>query len=277
MTGVERLKQAFDRAKREGRAALIVYLTGCDPDFCSSLKLCRAVLEGGADILEVGLPFSDPIADGPTIQSAVKRALSSGATPREVLRLIHELREAKDVPIVVLTYANPILHYGGEERGEPFEAFVKDASRSGVDGLIVADLPADEADGLKRLCDREGMALIQLVAPTTPKERLPRILERCSGFVYCISLTGVTGAREELASTAREVVQRVKRHTSLPVAVGFGLSKPWHIRAVSQVADGAIVGSAVVRLVEENASRVDEAVCKVREFVRSLFEATRLV
>ncbi len=271
-----RIERAFSQAGSEGRVALIIYLTACDPDFEGSLRLCRAALEAGADMLELGLPFSDPIADGPTIQSATQRALLAGATPKRVLELASKLRGFTDRPLLILSYANPVFRYrGGGGETNPFP-FVSDAASAGVDGLIVPDLPAEESSELKRACDSHGLRLVQLVAPTTPEERLERILAMCSGFVYCVSLTGVTGAREELAETARQTAEKVRRYTSLPVAVGFGISKPEHIQALSGTVNGVIVGSAVVRLVEANLGNLRQAEKRVFEFVNSLRKATAL-
>lgn len=229
---MSRLSDVF----RPERAAFIPFLVAGDPTPQASLDYLRALLPA-ADVLEVGLPFSDPVADGPTIQAAGVRALRAGTTPQGVLDLIAELQSP--VPVVILTYLNPILRCGPE-------AFLERAARAGVSGLVIPDLPPDEAGSLRSLADGVGIDLVCLAAPTSPDHRLDLIARASRGFVYCVSLTGVTGARSALPAGVEDLITRLRRRTSLPLAVGFGISRPSQVRDLSRVADGVIVGSALV-------------------------------
>ncbi len=234
-----RLAAAFDRARAEERAALVIFVTCGDPDRATTRQLVPALAAAGADVIELGLPHSDPIAEGPTIQAASQRALAAGMTTSGVLETANELRAAVDVPLVVMGYMNNVLAHD-EER------FVTEAAAAGVDGLIVVDAPFDERPQLSEACRREGVDRVLLVAPTTPPERMVAIAARSSGFVYCVSVTGVTGARAELAAGLGPLVARVKRVTNLPVAVGFGVATPEQAAEVGRLADGVVVGSAVI-------------------------------
>nr|5EY5_A Chain A, LBCATS-a [synthetic construct]5EY5_C Chain C, LBCATS-a [synthetic construct] len=266
---MNRIAEAFEELKKKGEKALIPFITAGDPDLETTLELVRALVEAGADIIELGIPFSDPLADGPTIQRASQRALASGTTLDKVFEMVRELREKNtDVPIVFLTYYNPIFRYG-------IERFVKECAEAGVDGLIVPDLPPEEAADLAAAAEKYGVDLIFLVAPTSTDERIKMIAKHASGFVYCVSVTGVTGARSEIAADLAELVSRIRKHTDLPIAVGFGISTPEQAAEVAQVADGVIVGSAIVKRIEENQDEED-IVEEVREFVRELREAVKL-
>jgi tryptophan synthase alpha chain len=224
------------------RAALMPYLMGGFPDLQSSLDAGLAAADAGADLLELGIPFSDPLADGPVIHAAATDALAAGATPHGVLGVCEQL--AAQVPVVLMVYANIVLTAGAE-------AFALRAAAAGASGLIVPDLPHDESGEVRRACDAEGLALVPLVAPTTTPERIASIGADARGFVYTVSLTGTTGERETLPEGLAETVERVRASTDVPVAVGFGISTPEQARTVAEVADGVIVGTRVVRAAGE--------------------------
>lgn len=236
---MDRIATAFERASTAGRAALVIFITCGDPDLRTTLELVPALAAAGADIVELGFPHSDPIAEGPTIQAASQRALAGGVTTGDVLELASQVRAASEVPLVLMGYMNNVLAHGEQQ-------FVADAAAAGVDGLIVVDAPFDERPGLQAACREHGVHRVLLVAPTTPPERMVRISRHSSGFVYCVSVSGVTGARSELPPDLTSLVTRVKRVSSLPVAVGFGISTPEQAAAVGRVAAGVVVGSAVI-------------------------------
>jgi tryptophan synthase alpha chain len=265
---VSRIGEVFHGLKSRGEKALIAYITAGDPDLETTVRLVKTMEENGADIVELGIPFSDPLADGATIQRASVRGLKSGATLRNVIDMVAELRREVSVPIVFMTYYNPIHQYG--EAG-----FVERSVAAGVDGVIVPDMPPEESESLRRLSGGAGFDVIYLVAPTTAPERIELICDLSSGFVYYVSLTGVTGERREVAAGLRDGVSRVKAVTHKPVAVGFGISTPRQVREVSKWADGVVVGSAIVKLIEENKERMTLE-RDVGSFVRSLKESTRL-
>lgn len=253
-----------DLASRREKG-LIAYLMAGDPSPEATPLLVEAVARAGADIVELGIPFSDPLADGPVIQAAGQRALRSGTTVAGVLSLAARIREKIPVPLVFMTYYNPILRYGPER-------FVADAARAGADGLIVPDLPVEEAGSLRDLADTAGLALVPLVAPTTPDERLGTIAACARGFIYCVSLTGVTGVRDQLPPEVAEFTARVRRHARLPIALGFGISKPEHVAAVAPLVDAVVVGSALVRMVGENSGAPELLADRLAAFVRALKE-----
>lgn len=263
MTIENGLDGAFEGARRAGRAALIPYLTGGFPGRDAFVELAAAVLEAGADALEIGIPFSDPLLDGPVIQAAQQRALDAGVTPGDCLRLAAEVHRLSDKPLLFMGAYNPVLAYGQER-------FAADAAEAGVSGLIIPDLPYEEQDELLLATRANRLHLIQLVAPTSTQERLERVCALASGFVYCISVAGVTGARASVTQSASPLVESVKSCTDVPVAVGFGISGPDAAREVAEFADGVIVGSALVRTVAEGG---DGAVDEAAGFVRSLREA----
>jgi tryptophan synthase alpha chain len=238
--GSERIAAAF--ASHGKRAALMPYLMGGFPDIGASRKIGIASAEAGADLLELGIPFSDPLADGPVIHAAGTHALRAGVTPGDVLGVCETLAER--IPVVLMVYANLALARGAE-------AFVERAAGAGAAGLIVPDLPHDEAAELRAACDARGLALVPLVAPTTTPERLRQVGEDARGFVYTVSLTGTTGERDELPPELEGTVERVRAATTLPVAVGFGIARPEQARQVAEVADGVIVGSRLVRAAGE--------------------------
>jgi tryptophan synthase alpha chain len=239
-TGSGRIATAF--AEHDKTAALMPYLMGGFPDLDNSLAAGLAAADAGADLLELGIPFSDPLADGPVIHTAATTALAAGATPHGVLRVCEALAER--LPVILMVYANVVLSAGPE-------AFALRAASAGAAGLIVPDLPHDEAGEVRAACDAEGLALVPLVAPTTTPERVAEIGAEARGFVYTVSLTGVTGERGELPPDLEGTVTRVRSATTLPVAVGFGISTPAHARTVAEIADGVVVGSRLVRAADE--------------------------
>jgi len=261
---MNRLADAFAALDRP---TLIPFLMGGDPDLETSARLLRAVASVG-DIVEVGVPFSDPIADGPTIQRAAQRALAAGTTLRNVLTLARGLRGEGGPPIVLLTYLNPVLQYG-------VERFCTDAREAGVDGMVVPDLPADEADALIPPARAASLDTIFLVAPTTSDARIRLAAERSRGFLYCVSLTGVTGARTQVPRDVEDLVGRVKPLSTLPVCVGFGISTPEQAQAIGRLADGVIVGSALVDLVERSAADAEGRLTGFLERLRDALSAAR--
>ncbi|UCH27797.1 MAG: tryptophan synthase subunit alpha [Trueperaceae bacterium] len=242
---MSRIASAFERAKRENRAAFIPYLTAGYPDEAGFLKVAQDLLEV-ADLLEVGLPYSDPLGDGPTIQRSSEEALRQGVSTAKVFELIARLRRQSDKPLVLMTYYNPIYCYPSGEAG-----FLQDLKAAGGDGVILPDLPADEADTLISAARELGIDTIFLVAPTSTDERLRVVTSACSGFIYAVSVTGVTGARDQLPQDVPDLVRRVKAVSSVPVAVGFGVSGKETARPVAEVADGVVVGSALIRAIAE--------------------------
>jgi tryptophan synthase alpha chain len=245
-----RIEERFEVLKKEGRKAFVAYLTAGDPDLKTTAKLIPALEAAGVDIVEIGVPFSDPTADGPTIQAASQRALKRGATLAKILAMIAALRRKSGIPIVLFGYYNPILSYGPEK-------FAADAAASGVDGLLVVDLPPEEADELRRYTDPAGLAFITLIAPTTDPERVAKILRGAAGFVYFISVTGVTGTATPRTEDIRNGLAGIKRMTTLPIAVGFGISTPEQAAVIAPLADGIVVGSALVRLIAEKSGSGD--------------------
>jgi tryptophan synthase alpha chain len=262
MNGVDRIAAVFAATRAEGRAALMPYLTLGYPSPEMTIPLARAVVEAGADILELGIPFSDPLADGPTIQRATYRALQQGMTVARCLEMAAALRrEGVGAPFVLMSYCNPIMAYGEE-------AFCRACQEVGVDGLIVPDLPPEEGEALEALCRARGLALVYLLAPTSTAKRIRRVAERTRGFLYLVSVTGTTGAREHLPPDLADFIRRVRAATEKPLAVGFGISRPEQARAVGALADGVIVGSALIQAVE--AQGVSGAAAFVADLRRAL-------
>lgn len=245
---MDRIATTFARARAENRAAFIAYLCAGDPDFASSLEACRALLKNGVDILEIGVPFSDPLADGLTNQLAAQRALDSGMTMAKVNELVVALRaEFPEVPLVFYTYYNLIFSNG-------IDVYVRDAKAAGIDGMLVLDLPPEEAVDVAAACAREGLKSVFIVAPTTPPERLPVITAAATGFIYYVSREGVTGVRDAVAGGIPEALAAIKATTSLPVVVGFGIGKREHVAEVARHADGVVVGSALVNVIRDHLS-----------------------
>jgi tryptophan synthase alpha chain len=242
---MSRIENKFRSLKARKEKALIIYFTAGDPSLEKTETMIHALDKAGADILEIGVPFSDPTADGPIIQAASQRALKAGATLEGILDMIGRVRKTTDIPIVLFGYYNPVFIYGNEK-------FARRAKESGVDGLLIVDLPPEESGELRRYTDREGLDFISLIAPTTGDERIRRIVRNASGFLYYISVTGVTGTVKPEMGAIRRDVERIKKASDLPVAVGFGISTPAQAREIAPLADGVVVGSAFVRLIEEN-------------------------
>jgi tryptophan synthase alpha chain len=242
---MNRIQKTFEQAAAEGRACFVAYLCAGDPDFETSLAACREVLESGADILELGVPYSDPLADGMTNQLAAQRALEAGATHQRGLDLVRAIREFSDAPIVFYTYYNLVFSRGSD-------VYAREAKEAGVDGLLTLDLPPEEASGHLAACEAVDMKTVCIVAPTTTAERLPLITRSATGFIYYVSREGVTGEQSSLADDLAARMETIRAHTDLPVVVGFGVSKREHVAAIAQVADGVVVGSALVNCIAAN-------------------------
>ncbi|MEX0344423.1 MAG: tryptophan synthase subunit alpha [Rhizobiaceae bacterium] len=255
--------------REEGRAALVTYFMGGDPDYERSLAIMKALPKAGADIIELGMPFSDPMADGPSIQAAGLRALKSGQTLAKTLAMAREFRaEDNDTPIVMMGYYNPIYIYGVEH-------FLKDAVEAGIDGLIVVDLPPEMDEELCLPALQAGLNFIRLATPTTDDKRLPKVLENTSGFVYYVSMTGITGAALPDTGRIGEAVQRIKRHTELPVCVGFGVKTSQQAEAIAASANGVVVGTAIVNEIAKANEESSDAAKAVSKLVKSLADGVR--
>jgi tryptophan synthase alpha chain len=262
-----RLATRFAACAREGRAALVTFITAADPDLETSAAILEGLPAAGADVIELGMPFTDPMADGPAIQAASRRALAAGGSLRATLGLVRRFRERdKDTPIVLMGYYNPIYHAG-------VAAFLRDATEAGVDGLIVVDLPPEEDDELCLPARAAGLDFIRLATPTTDDRRLPAVLANTSGFLYYVAIAGITGTRSAVVDDVGTAVRRLKAATTLPVAVGFGVKTPDQAAAIARVADGVVVGSAIVDII----GRADPAAAatETHAFVRRLAEGVR--
>jgi tryptophan synthase alpha chain len=259
-----RIDHRFAALRQEGRAALVTFLTAGDPDPATSLAILRSLPAAGADVIELGMPFSDPMADGPTIQASSQRALKAGQTLKKTLEMVRGFRHADDTtPIVLMGYYNPIYIYG-------VERFLADAKEVGIDGLIVVDLPPEEDAELCLPALQAGLNFIRLATPTTNDKRLPAVLANTSGFVYYVSITGITGAATPNASRVAEAVARIKRHTKLPVAVGFGVKSAAHAQAIARDADGVVVGSALVEALRASLDADNKATARTIKAVTDL-------
>ena len=259
---MSRFTDTFDRLRADGRTGLVTYVTAGDPDLPRSREILLALDRAGADVLEVGVPFSDPLADGPVIQRATERALAAGTTLPRVLDLVADIRPHVAAPLVLFTYANPVARLG-------FPTFARRAAAAGVDGVLTLDLPIEEADELHGELERAGLASIFLLSPTTTTERIRRAATLGRGFLYAISRLGVTGARDTVASGAAALVARIRRETDMPVALGFGISSPAHVAEVGRFADAAVVGSALVSVIAEHGAAAD-LVPEVERYIRWL-------
>ena len=262
-----RIAHCFQNLAAKGQKGFVAYITAGDPNFEATLAIAHALEDAGVDILELGIPFSDPLADGPTIQAASGRALAAGMTVRRSLELVRAFREKSELPLVLFTYLNPIYSYG-------FEKFLTDATAAGADGLLILDLPPEEAAQNAELVTAGGLDPIRLIAPTTPPERMGKISATGRGFIYYVSREGVTGEQTSLSDTIATQVGELRTHTALPIAVGFGISTPEQSAAVARDADAVVVGSAIVRRIAENASAPDLAE-RIGDFVRPLVQAAR--
>ncbi len=266
-TGTDRLTASFAQAKAEERGHLIIYLTAGDPDLETTAALVPALAEAGADAVELGIPFSDPLADGPIIQAAAQRSLERGCTVRGVIECVRRIREQTALPLAFMTSYNPILRMGAGE-------FARRSAEAGVDGMLVTDLQPSEAGDWVDLLASEGLKSIFLVAPSTTPERVALATRMSTGFVYCVSRPGVTGVQDALPEELTELVARIRRTTDKPIAVGFGVSTPEHVRSVCAVADSAIVGSAMVRRIAEAEGR-NAVLATATTFARELAAGKR--
>ncbi|MDP3746510.1 MAG: tryptophan synthase subunit alpha [Phenylobacterium sp.] len=264
-----RIEARFAQLKAENRAAFVPYVMAGDPDAATAAAILKALPAAGADLIEVGFPFSDPMAEGPPIQRAAQRALANGMTLTGVLAAVAQFRKGDDTtPVILMGYANPLIGWG-------FEAFARDMAASGVDGLIVVDIPPEEADPLADALDAENLSLIRLATPTTDDARLPIVVRRTSGFVYYVSVAGVTGVKEADADIVAPHVARVRAASGLPVAVGFGIKTPERAGAIAKVADAVVVGSALVDEVASALAMNESVTGRVLSKVESLAKAVR--
>ena len=257
-----RIEEKFKKLKEANQKALIPFITAGDPDLDTTKRLVIEMERAGADIIELGVPFSDPIADGPAIQKASYRSLKSGTTLKKIIGVVKELRQTTEIPLVLMTYYNPVFKYGISE-------FVRDASDAGVDGIIIPDLPPEEGEGIIEEGKRHNLNTIFLLAPTSTKERIKIVASASTGFIYYVSLTGVTGARESLPETVEASVNKIRKATDKPIAVGFGISTAEQAKRIASFADGVIVGSAIVNVIEKNIDKPD-LIEKVSGFVKDL-------
>ncbi len=255
---MSRIAQVFKKLGKTGRKALVPYIMAGDPTLNDTKRFIADLEKAGADIIELGVPFTDPLADGPTIQRASERALKQGVTLRKVLALVEEIRQNSKIPLILMTYYNPVFRYGTE-------AFVKEAVRVGVNGIIIPDLIPDEADDFTGFTKQYGLDTIFLLAPTSTKDRIKKVARASTGFIYYVSITGITGARILMDKSMIDTLSLIKSTARKPVAVGFGISNPEEASAVANLADGVIVGSAIVRLISEGRD--------IKDFVRALREA----
>jgi len=262
-----RISKRFAELRIEGELGIVAYITAGDPSFDATLKFVLALAEAGADIIELGIPFSDPLADGPVIQRASERALKAGATLARVLDLVHRVRQSSQIPLVLFGYYNPIFQMG-------LEKFAAAASSAGADGVLVTDLTPEESDDYRRILPAHHLDTIFLAAPTSTDERLEKIAACSSGFLYLISRTGVTGAKDALPEDLPALLRRTRRATQLPIAVGFGISQPGHVSVLGGLADAAVIGSALVAEIEKAAS-ISAASAALADRVRSLKAAAR--
>ncbi len=282
------IEEKFLPLQRRRRKAFIPYVTAGDPSIGHTRELLEVLAECGADLIEIGVPFSDPLADGPIIQRASQRALASGATLQAILATVADFRTGKglsvqsergehpqefrreELPLILFSYLNPVWQMG-------IEHFARLAKESGIDGVLLTDLTPEEAPPIQEVLRKEGLDLIFLIAPTSTDERIKKISNLATGFIYAVSRTGTTGTRESLSTDLEMLVSRIRKHSQLPIAVGFGISRPEHVQAVWQVAEGAVVGSALVKVVEESIEAAEKGLLQgrpwtqpVRNFVRSL-------
>ncbi len=264
-----RIDETFTRLRQQGRKALVAFITAGDPDLETSQAILDGLPAAGADIIELGMPFTDPMADGPAIQLASQRALAAGQTMEKTLAMVRRFRERdSDTPIVLMGYYNPVFVYGNER-------FLHDAKAAGVDGLIVVDLPPEEDDELCIPALNTGLNFIRLATPTSDDARLPKVLNNASGFLYYVSITGVTGTRAPDAGAVADSVARIRQHTDLPICIGFGVKTPEQAATLGALGDGVVVGSALVTTIAEARGKGGDAVAAVHELARALAEGLR--
>jgi tryptophan synthase alpha chain len=266
---MNRIEECFARLKRAGQKGFIVYIGAGDPNLSATRELAMAFDKVGVDILELGVPFSDPLADGLVNQLAAQRGLDSGTTPPKLLKTVSEIRRKSQIPIVLYIYFN-LIHRIGPER------FIQNAAKAGVDGLLVLDLPPEESENYEALMKKNGLCHIYLVAPTTPEDRMEFIVKRGSGFIYYVSREGVTGMQKQVATNLAGQVAKIRAHTELPIAVGFGISAPEQAKAVASVADAVVVGSAVVNQIAKH-GKSNGLVKHATIFVKSMADAVKSI
>lgn len=260
---MNRIDKKFSILKKEGRKALITFITAGDPDIETTYDIVLTLEEAGADIIELGIPYSDPLADGPTIQASAQRALNKGIKIPDIMEMVKKIRLKSDIPLIYLVYYNSIFKYG-------IQKFLKESNDAGIDGLIIPDLPIEERKDISEVSDRYNIYLIPLVAPTS-KERIKLITENGKGFVYCVSITGVTGAREDIGTDIEEYMKTVSQYTNMPKALGFGISTPEMAKKIKDFSDGIIIGSALVERIAKEYNK-SEMLQEVKSFVSSLKE-----
>lgn len=261
-----KIEEVLHRLKDRGEKALIIYITAGDPDLEVTEKLVCSIAKAGADIVELGIPFSDPLADGVTIQLASQRALERNTNIPKILSAIVKIRKKTSIPITLMTYYNPIYCYG-------LDRFVIDSKKAGVDGFIIPDLPLEESEEFRDITDKAGMDLISFLAPTSTSERIAAIAQSARGFIYCVSVTGVTGVRRNFSPKIVEMIEKIRLYTDMPLAIGFGISGPEQAKEATKYADAVIVGSAVVKLLENSRGDLSIMLPQVSDFVKSLKEA----
>lgn len=264
-----RIEPMFERCQKENRRALILYLTSGFPNEEATRKILPILEESGCDLIELGVPFSDPIADGPTIQKASTVALNNGMTFSKTLEILRDFRQSSETPVILFGSINPFMRRG-------LEKSAKDAAEAGADGFLAADLPTEESDEFRAICDQENLHLIPLISPTTSNERIAEIGKKSSGFLYCMSLKGITGARSEVGADVGDYLKRVREHSSLPIGVGFGISTPEQVKTMGAFADGIVVGSRLISNISEAYEAGGDWESKVRQYVESLSTACRL-
>ncbi len=265
-----RIEEVLGQLKNQGKKGLIVYITAGDPNLKVTEELVCSIAEAGADIVELGIPFSDPLADGVTIQQASQRALKSNTNIPQILSSIVRIRKKSPIPLALMTYYNPIYCYG-------LNRFVIDCKKAGVDGFIVPDLPLEESEEFGDIAHRAGMELISFLAPTSTPERIAAITQSARGFIYCVSVTGVTGVRKEFSIKIVEMIEKIRLYSDIPLAIGFGISNPEQAKEATRYADAVIVGSAVIKLIEDYRGDLSKTLSKVNIFIRSLKEAIAII
>ncbi|RLD10511.1 MAG: tryptophan synthase subunit alpha [Chlamydiae bacterium] len=259
---MNRIDEKFAQLNKMSGKAFIPYITAGDPNLKRTRELVLELENSGADIIELGIPFSDPLADGKTNQEAAERALINGVTLADVINLVADLRKETQIPIVFFTYLNPVYQYG-------YEKFAADAAKAGVDGVLALDVPPEESVSLKKELDGNDVKMIFLITPTSNEERVKKITKQASGFIYYVSRTGVTGVTDKLSDDLEEQINLIRKYSNIPIAVGFGISKPEHVSRVAKIADGVIVGSAIVKKIADGGDS-DEMVNDIKNFVRNL-------
>lgn len=263
---MSRISSVFEKLKKKNEKALIPFITAGDPDPETTDHLLKCLVDNGADIIELGVPFSDPMADGPTIQAASQRALTHIFSMDKIFEHVKKVRIYSDTPIILFGYYNPFLHYG-------IDKLCENAKEAGVDAFLIVDLPPEEASDIKKSADENDIDMIFLLAPTSTDDRIKLISDKASGFLYFVSVTGVTGARSTLAHSLSDYIQHIKKFTDLPVGIGFGISSPEHVHEVAEYADAVIVGSAIIKIIEKNSGSAD-LISLVGAFVHKLKCAT---